>query len=478
MRISTSMIYDRGVGSIQQQWKNILQTQQQVATGRRVLTPADDPIASARALEIGQSKAVNGQFSVNIGYADDAMKLLESRLQSAGDILHYVRERAVQAGNGTLAAEDLRSMASDMKAQFEAMLALANSQDGTGDYIFGGYRAQQQPYDGGLSGVSYNGDQGERTIQVSASRYMPTSLPGSDVFDRTLVLGKESVGVFAAPANKGEVSAASGSPLTVSAVDARGVREATRYQIEFLQRTDAADPATADPTSDNRQYAVQRLGSDGRAVPWSDDELIGMGWTDGATPPGVAAPAGYSLSSDRSRIVLNLDPAAYTAPDVPPTTLAIDGLTIDLPADPVPDPVDAPQEARQTRDGMVDGDRFEIFVPSTNLLNNMAMFAAALEKPGFSGMTGAVAFALDAFDAGQENILKVRAQIGSQLTETEALASLGSDLDLQYATTLSGLQDVDYAEAISRLTQQQTYLQAAQQSFMRVSSLSLFNYLN
>lgn len=106
------------------------------------------------------------------------------------------------------------------------------------------------------------------------------------------------------------------------------------------------------------------------------------------------------------------------------------------------------------------------------------MFAAALEKPGVSGMTGAVAFALETFDAGQESLLRTRAQIGSQLTETEALANLGSDLDLQYATTLSGLQDVDYAEAISRLTQQQTYLQAAQQSFMRVSGLSLFNYLN
>lgn len=399
MRISTSMIYDRGVGSIQQQWKNILHTQQQVATGRRVLTPADDPIASARALEIGQSKAVNSQFSVNIGYADDAMKLLESRLQSAGDVLHYVRERAVQAGNGSLAAEDLRYMATDMKAQFEAMLALANSQDGTGDYIFGGHRSQQQPYDGGLSGVSYNGDQGERTIQVSASRYMPVSLPGSDVFDRTLTLNTDSIDVYASAANKGK----EGPSLT--AVDAAAVRQATRYQFEY------------DQTSNT--YAVTRLGQDGQPV-----------------PPALA-------------------------PVTPAASVTIDGMEFDLSATTV-----------------ADGDRFEVFVPSTNLLNNMALFASAMENTAFAGAGAAVAFALDTFDAGQENILKVRAQIGSQLTETEALASLGSDLDLQYATTLSGLQDVDYAEAISRLTQQQTYLQAAQQSFLRVSGLSLFNYLN
>lgn len=397
MRISTSMIYDRGVGAIQNQWKNILHTQQQVSTGRRVLTPADDPIASARALEIGQTKAVNSQFAVNIGYADDAMKLLESRLQSAGDVLHYVRELAVQAGNGAMAPEDLRYMATDMKAQFEAMLALANSQDGTGDYIFGGHRSQQQPYDGGLSGVSYNGDQGERTIQVSASRYMPVSLPGSDVFDRTLRLDTDSIKVYGAPENSGTAA-----PMLTDVAPA-AVSQASRYQLRF------------DAGAGN--YSVTRIGQDGIEV--------------------------------------------LPATTLTPPNDAIDGLTLSLPTT-----------------GVADGDAFEIYVPSTNLLNNMAMFASALESPGVSGMTGAVAFALETFDAGQENILKTRAQIGSQLTETEALASLGSDLDLQYASTLSGLQDVDYAEAISRLTQQLTYLQAAQQSFMRVSGLSLFNYLS
>ncbi|ENO94885.1 MULTISPECIES: flagellar hook-associated protein FlgL [unclassified Thauera] len=399
MRVSTSMIYDKGVGSIQQQWKNILQTQQQVSTGRRVLTPADDPIASARALELGQTKAVNSQFSVNIGYADDAMKLLESRLQSAGSVLQYARERAVQAGNGTLASEDLRYMAADMKAQFEAMLALANSQDGTGDYIFGGYRSQQQPYSGGLSGVAYNGDQGERSIQVSASRYMAVSLPGSDVFDRTLALSPASIKVYSS------TGAAGADGPAVTAVDASAVREGTRYQFEY-------DALAA-------SYSVTRIGQDGQPV--------------------APSPGSFAIGS----------------------TPTIDGITFDLSATPAASPA-----------------AYEVFVPSTNLLNNMAMFAAALEKPGVSGMTGAVAFALETFDAGQESLLRTRAQIGSQLTETEALANLGSDLDLQYATTLSGLQDVDYAEAISRLTQQQTYLQAAQQSFMRVSGLSLFNYLN
>ena len=52
---------------------------------------------------------------------------------------------------------------------------------------------------------------------------------------------------------------------------------------------------------------------------------------------------------------------------------------------------------------------------------------------------------------------------------------------MQYTDTLSRLQGSDansLVKIISDLTQQKTYLEAAQQSFMKVSNLSLFNYLN
>lgn len=67
LRVTTGMIYDQGVGSIQKGTAQLLHTQQQVSTGRRILTPADDPVASARALEVTQSKRVNDQFQINQG---------------------------------------------------------------------------------------------------------------------------------------------------------------------------------------------------------------------------------------------------------------------------------------------------------------------------------------------------------------------------------------------------------------------------
>jgi flagellar hook-associated protein 3 FlgL len=80
-------------------------------------------------------------------------------------------------------------------------------------------------------------------------------------------------------------------------------------------------------------------------------------------------------------------------------------------------------------------------------------------------------------DQASSNILRVRAQIGTRMNEIESLGNLDDSLGFQYQQTLSNLQDLDYAKAISDLTQQQTILQAAQQSFVKISQLSLFNFL-
>ena len=61
--------------------------------------------------------------------------------------------------------------------------------------------------------------------------------------------------------------------------------------------------------------------------------------------------------------------------------------------------------------------------------------------------------------------------------EIDTLESVGSDQDIQFEQLLSQLQDVDFAKAISDLQRQQLYLQAAQQSYMKISGLTLFNYI-
>ena len=74
-------------------------------------------------------------------------------------------------------------------------------------------------------------------------------------------------------------------------------------------------------------------------------------------------------------------------------------------------------------------------------------------------------------------MLTERASAGSRLQELDALDNAGSDRSIQYSQTLSDLQDLDYTQALTELSKRQLTLEAAQKSFMQVSSLSLFNYL-
>jgi flagellar hook-associated protein 3 FlgL len=70
------------------------------------------------------------------------------------------------------------------------------------------------------------------------------------------------------------------------------------------------------------------------------------------------------------------------------------------------------------------------------------------------------------------------ADVGARSKEIDYLDSAGSDLDIQYASTLSDLQDLDVIKATSLYAQQQITLQAAQKSFTMMTGLSLFNYIS
>jgi flagellar hook-associated protein 3 FlgL len=130
-----------------------------------------------------------------------------------------------------------------------------------------------------------------------------------------------------------------------------------------------------------------------------------------------------------------------------------------------------------------DGDTFtvapsprqSVFTTITDLINVLRAPAdtdqqKAVLSNGLNEASGNLKNALD-------NMLTVRASVGSRLKELDYLDSTGDDLKVQYAGTLSDLQDLDVAKAMSTFSQQQLTLEAAQKSFKAVSSLSLFNFI-
>jgi flagellar hook-associated protein 3 FlgL len=129
------------------------------------------------------------------------------------------------------------------------------------------------------------------------------------------------------------------------------------------------------------------------------------------------------------------------------------------------------------------GDGFSIAPSqSQSVFATIAHLVSALEGAAATPADNAkyaneIGFALANLDQASQNFTRVRTIIGARMNEIDSLGQLNENLGLQYQQTLSNLQDLDYAKAISDFTRQQTDLQAAQQSFVQIAKLSLFNYL-
>jgi len=195
MRISTRTIFDSGVDNILARQKDLSNTQMQISTGRRVLAPSDDPVAAAQMLDVSEAKAINQQYRENTQTVKSRLALEESSLSSVVSLVQSVQTLTVQAGDGSLSAADRASLAVEIDARYQELLALANATDGNGEYLFAGFRTQARPFSETAPGVvAYFGDEGRREVAVSGSRAIALNDPGSDVFNRI----RNGNGTFAA----------------------------------------------------------------------------------------------------------------------------------------------------------------------------------------------------------------------------------------------------------------------------------------
>ena len=132
-----------------------------IATGRRVLTPADDPVAASQMLDVSEAKEVNKQHAENAATVKARLSQQEVALSAIARLIQDVQTRVVQAGDGALSSTDLRSIAEEIEGRYQELLGLANSSDGSGEYLFAGFRTNTQPFAETAPGVvAYFGDEG------------------------------------------------------------------------------------------------------------------------------------------------------------------------------------------------------------------------------------------------------------------------------------------------------------------------------
>jgi len=183
MRIGTLQLFRQGINSILDQQTKLVGTQLQLASGKRITKPSDDPTGAARLLGLSESLKVTEQYQTNADYARSRLELEDTALGSVGDALQRARELTVQALNDTNGPQDRAAIAQEIRQLTDEILGLANRKDANGEYLFGGFQGQNPPFAHDGSGTfSYAGDQGQRELQIGPARRVADGDSGLDVF--------------------------------------------------------------------------------------------------------------------------------------------------------------------------------------------------------------------------------------------------------------------------------------------------------
>lgn len=231
MRISTSQIYQSGARSLLDGQSSLYKLQNQLSSGKRFLSAQDDPVAAAQVLLNSQSLAINSQYADNQANATDQLALEEDRLQSIVESVQYIMEQVVAGGNASYSDSQREYIAQNLQSQFDFLLGMANSTDASGYYLFSGYQGNTQPFQQLANGsVQYVGDDGQRLLQVGASRQIAVSDSGRDIFE-SIRDGNGTFSLAAASANTGTGIIGSGSVLNPT------TWTGDNYQIQFTSAT-------------------------------------------------------------------------------------------------------------------------------------------------------------------------------------------------------------------------------------------------
>lgn len=404
MRLSTTWIQQAGVNAITQQQSKLSKTQLQLATGRKYLTPADDPIAAARTLNLQEEIRKHQKYQDNITTATNRLALEETTLAAVTEIVQRVRELAVQANNqATLRSEDKLYLAQEVRQALGELLGLANTKNGDGEYLFAGSYVHTQPYPTELTTppgyYAYQGSATERLLQIGPTRRIADGDSGARVFEA----------IETASVQPSEIIDGTPSSVEIQKIPVTTLAAGSEYKLSFGNLVLTAGPLDSDPTLTELVSALQ------------------------ADPNYASAP--FTL-------------AEGTGPDIGKLILT------------------------WTTPGEITGKA--TLTKQDNLFSLVDQFAQALEG---KLPEAALENSLFALDHTLERLSTVRADIGARLNAIEQQKQVNEQFVLEMQSTLSTVQDLDYADAIGRFNLEQVALQAAQQAFVKVQGMTLFNFL-
>ena len=396
MRVTQMLNQTQFLTSINLLESSINQTQNQMSSSLSFTTASQNPIGAGSVNNYKQALAQSQQYGSNATSAQTNLSTEDNALSQVQSQLQALRNLALEANSGVLTNSNMSAIASQAVQIQNSLLSLANTTNGNGEYIFGGFAAQTQPFTLSASGATYNGDQGQRQVQIAAGQTVEDGDNGDTVFNQI----KTGNGTFT-------VSAAGGNTGT-----------------GIVGATTVSNPAAYDGGT----YAIK-----------------------------FTAPGTYQVT-EGATVVAN---GSYTDGG----TIAFNGVQVTLSGQPA------------------SGDSFSL-APSGNqsLFTSVQNLVSALQT-GVSSPASSTAFnnsinsAINNIDQALDQTSNVRATIGGRLNSITTQQSVATSQQTQLQQSISNIQSLDFASAITTLDQQNVTLSAALQAFTLTQGLSLFKFL-
>jgi flagellar hook-associated protein 3 FlgL len=396
MRVTQSLEQTQFLAAINSLESGINQTSNQMSSGLSFSTASQNPTAAGSVNNYNQALAQSQQYGTNATSAQTNLSTEDSALSQVQTQLQSLRDLALEANSGVLTNSNLSAIATQAVQIQNSLLSLANTTNGNGEYIFGGFAAQTQPFTLSATGATYNGDQGQRQVQIAAGQTVADGDNGDTVFNQI----KTGNGTFT-------VSAATGN--TGSGV---------------VGATTVSNPAAYDGGT----YAISFAAGGAYQVKEGATVVTSGTYTDGST-----------IAFNGVQVTLNGQPAAG------------DSFTL------------APS-ANQS-----------LFTSVQNLVNALQ---TGVSSPGSSAaLSNSINSSINNIDQALNQTSNVRATIGGRLNAITTQQSVATSQQTQLKQSITNLQGLDYASAITTLDQQNTTLSAALQAFTLTQGLTLFKFL-
>ncbi len=182
-RISSFHNYQSVQNDLRRQENKVHHNQEQLASGKKLLKPSDDPLAAHYVQNIGQQQEQLKQYMSSIVLVRNRLENHEVNIANAEAFADESKRLTMEMINGAFSVEDRQAKKRELEEIANNFLNLVNSQDESGNYVFAGTKPKSQPFYRDKDGsVQYAGDDYQRKMKVSSMLEMPMNDPGNNLF--------------------------------------------------------------------------------------------------------------------------------------------------------------------------------------------------------------------------------------------------------------------------------------------------------